>query len=155
MEQNRSVFHKTKMLFCLLIRSANLSYGFPRKSGHAHYNMFFFQQNPPLAFGRTLFWKWLKRSCLQCTCVQTILNFFEGSFKDVGIINMFLAWLRSNKQQVKYQPFSDVLSFVCRSNKRVISKFRHAGEEVLKYFFISKFLHGWSLSSFGESLDFC
>ena len=70
----------------------------------------------------------------------------EGSFKDVDIINMFLAWLRSNKQQVKYQPFSDffftfffILSFVCRSNKRVICKFRHVGAGVLKQFFISKF----------------
>ena len=27
--------------FCLLIRSANFSYGFLRKSGHAHYSMFF------------------------------------------------------------------------------------------------------------------
>ena len=52
---------------CLLTRSANFSYGFLRKSGHAHYNMFPLQQNPPLAFGCTMFWKWLKRSCLQCT----------------------------------------------------------------------------------------
>ena len=28
---------------------------------------FFFQQNPPLAFGRSMHWKWLKMSCLQCT----------------------------------------------------------------------------------------
>ena len=53
--------------FCLLIRSATFSYGFLRKSGHAHYSMLLLQQNPPLAFGRTMLWKWLKRSCLQCT----------------------------------------------------------------------------------------
>ena len=44
---------------------------------------------------------------------------FEGSFKDVDTINI-LAWLRSNNQQVKYQPF--LRCFVCRSNKWVISK---------------------------------
>ena len=46
---------------------SKLSYGFLRKSGHALYSMCFFQQNAPLAFGRTLLWKWLKKSCLQCT----------------------------------------------------------------------------------------
>ena len=67
------------------------------------------------------------------------LNFwtvFQGSFKDIDIIDMFLAWLRTNKQQVKCQPCSDVfLSFDCRSNKQVIYKFRHIGAEVLKHFF--------------------
>ena len=55
------------MSFLFADSISKLSYGYLRKSGHTHYNMFFFQQNPPLAFGRTMLWKWLKRSCLQCT----------------------------------------------------------------------------------------
>ena len=61
-------------IYCLLIRSANFSYGFLRKSGHAHYSMFLLQQNPPLAFGRTMLWKWLKRSCWQCTLQAAHFN---------------------------------------------------------------------------------
>ena len=61
-----------RVIFCLLIRSANFSYGFLRKSGDAHYSMFRLQQNPPLAFGRTMLWTWLKRSCLQCTLQRAL-----------------------------------------------------------------------------------
>ena len=42
------------IIFVCWFRAANFSYRFLRKSGHAHCSMFFFQQNPPLAFGRTI-----------------------------------------------------------------------------------------------------
>ena len=53
------IFHLTLIFFVCWFRAANFSYGFLRKSGHAHCSMFFFQQNPLLAFGRTVLWKWL------------------------------------------------------------------------------------------------
>ena len=56
--------------FCLLI-----SIWISAKSGHAHYRMFFFQQNPPLVFGQTMLWKWLKRSCLQLQCTLQAAHF--------------------------------------------------------------------------------
>ena len=105
--------------FCLLIRSANFSYGFLRKSGHAHYRMFFFQQIR----------RWLlvhyalevvekvELTVYMCTNDIKFLTVFEGSFKDVDIIIIILAWLLSNEQQVKYQLFLDVFVF-CLSKQQ-------------------------------------
>ena len=51
----------------------------------------FLSTNSAVGFCRILLWKWLKRSCLHCTNDNNFLTVFEGSFKDVDIINMFLA----------------------------------------------------------------
>ena len=65
--RNGRVFSIYFMLCFLFADSISKpSYEFLRKSSYAQYSMVYFQQNLPLAFGHTMLWKWLKRSCLQC-----------------------------------------------------------------------------------------